>query len=110
MVCSICIKKLEGVHRFAMMAYRTQEKLRSQLYGNTDNINSIQNDEMHGIKDTQYATKKMDDKGLLHSILTKVCPIDYFIFLLIIFIIRFLYNKYLLLFYVIGYDRNFNKG
>lgn len=73
MVCSICIKKLESVHRFAMMAYRTQEKLRSQLYGNTDNTNSIRNDEMRNIKDTQDAAKKMEDRGLLHSILTKVC-------------------------------------
>lgn len=69
MVCSICIKRLEGVHRFAMMAYRTQEKLRSQFYGNIDNTNSIQDDEMPNIKDTQ---KKTEDQSLLHSILTKV--------------------------------------
>ncbi|KYM79039.1 Serendipity locus protein H-1 [Atta colombica] len=71
MVCSTCIKRLEGVHRFAMMAYRTQEKLRSQLYGNIDNTNSVQEDEIHNIKDMQDTVKKAEDRGLLHSILTK---------------------------------------
>lgn len=70
MVCSICIKRLEGVHRFAMMAYRTQEKLRSQLYNNIDNTNLVQDDDIQDIKDT---AKKTEDRGLLHSILTKVC-------------------------------------
>ncbi|GAB1866082.1 Serendipity locus protein H-1 [Camponotus japonicus] len=68
MVCSICIKRLEGVHRFAMMAYRTQEKLRSQLYNNIDNTNSVQDDDVQDIKDI---AKKTEDRGLLHSILTK---------------------------------------
>lgn len=72
MVCSTCIKRLEGVHRFAMMAYRTQEKLRSQLYGNIDNTNPVQDDEIQNIKHMQDATvKKTEDRGLLHSILTK---------------------------------------
>lgn len=68
MVCSICIKRLEGVHRFAMMAYRTQEKLRSQFYSNIDNTNPVQDDDIQDIKDT---AKKTEDRGLLHSILTK---------------------------------------
>lgn len=55
-----------------MMAYRTQEKLRSQLYNNIDNTNSVQDDEVQSIKDT---AKKTEDRGLLHSILTKVCVI-----------------------------------
>lgn len=76
MVCSTCIRRLEGVHRFAMMAYRTQEKLRSQLYGNIDNTNPVQDDEMQNIKDMQDTAKKTEDRGLLHSILTKVCAID----------------------------------
>ncbi|KAG5315000.1 ZN177 protein, partial [Acromyrmex insinuator] len=71
MVCSTCIKRLEGVHRFAMMAYRTQEKLRSQLYGNIDNTNPVQEDEIQNIKDMQDTIKKAEDRGLLHSILTK---------------------------------------
>ncbi|XP_011647688.1 zinc finger protein 177-like isoform X1 [Pogonomyrmex barbatus] len=71
MVCSTCIKRLEGVHRFAMMAYRTQEKLRLQLYGNIDNTNPIQDVEMQNIKGMQDTTKKTEDRGLLHSILTK---------------------------------------
>lgn len=76
MVCSTCIKRLEGVHRFAMMAYRTQEKLRSQLYGNIDNTNPVQDDEMQNIKDIQDTAKKTEDRGLLHSILTKVHVTD----------------------------------
>ncbi|KAL0108629.1 hypothetical protein PUN28_015233 [Cardiocondyla obscurior] len=69
MVCSTCIKRLEGVHRFAMMAYRTQEKLRSLLYDNIDNTNPVQDDiKIQNIKDP---AKKAENRGLLHSILTK---------------------------------------
>ncbi|XP_046833986.1 zinc finger protein 708-like isoform X2 [Vespa crabro] len=71
MVCLTCIKRLEGVHRFAMMAYCTQERLRLQLYENLDNINSVQDMEEQSLKDTQETTKKVEDRGLLHSILTK---------------------------------------
>lgn len=91
MVCSVCIKRLEGIHRFAMMAYRTQEKLRSQLYDNIDNTNPVQDEEMQSIKDTQERyknmqdnAKKVEERGLLHSILTKVCATYSSIFLLII--------------------------
>lgn len=72
MVCATCVKRLEGVHRFAMMAYRTQEKLRSQLYGNIDNTNPVQDDEIQSIKDMQDTAKKTENRGLLHTILTKV--------------------------------------
>ncbi|XP_043255841.1 zinc finger protein 358-like [Colletes gigas] len=71
MVCATCIKRLENIHRFAMMAYRTQEKLRLQLYNNADNISAAQDVELESIKDAQDATKKMEDRGLLHTILTK---------------------------------------
>lgn len=73
MVCSVCIKRLEGVHRFAMMAYRTQEKLRSQFYSNADNTNPVQDEQTQSMKNTQDTTKKVEGRGLLHSILTKVC-------------------------------------
>ncbi|XP_032689345.1 zinc finger protein 431-like isoform X3 [Odontomachus brunneus] len=76
MVCSVCIKRLEGVHRFAMMAYRTQEKLKSQLYGNIDNTNPVQDEEMQSIKNTQDNAKKVEERGLLHSILTKQGTIE----------------------------------
>lgn len=73
MVCSICVRRLEGVHRFAMMAYRTQERLKLQLFSNVDNTNSVPEDEeMQIIKDAQNTVKKIEDRGLLHSILTKV--------------------------------------
>ncbi|KAG7199345.1 hypothetical protein KM043_018191 [Ampulex compressa] len=71
MVCSTCVKRLESVHRFAMMAYRTQEKLRLQLYGNFDEMDNSQDVETDINKDMQDSTKKMEDRGLLHSILTK---------------------------------------
>ncbi|KAK2581350.1 hypothetical protein KPH14_008117 [Odynerus spinipes] len=71
MVCLTCIKRLEGVHRFAMMAYRTQERLRLQLYEHLDNVNSVQDTEEQNLKDMQDSTKKAEDRGLLHSILTK---------------------------------------
>ncbi|XP_019700693.1 zinc finger protein 493 isoform X2 [Harpegnathos saltator] len=71
MVCSVCIKRLEGIHRFAMMAYRTQEKLRSQFYDNVDNTNPVQDEEIQSIKDMQDIPRRIEDRGLLHSILTK---------------------------------------
>lgn len=72
MVCATCIKRLESIHRFAMMAYRTQEKLKSQLYSSTDNVSFVQDVEMESVKDMQDATKRIEDRGLLHTILTKV--------------------------------------
>ncbi|KZC07417.1 hypothetical protein WN55_09409 [Dufourea novaeangliae] len=75
MVCVTCIKRLESIHRFAMMAYRTQEKLRLQLYNSIDNTNATQDVELECIesklKDVQDGTKRMEDRGLLHTILTK---------------------------------------
>lgn len=72
MVCGTCVKRLENIHRFAMMAYRTQEKLKLQLYNNTDNTDTIEDVELESIKDVQDTTKKTEDRGLLHTILTKV--------------------------------------
>ncbi|XP_048265563.1 zinc finger protein 90-like isoform X3 [Bombus affinis] len=69
MVCVTCIKRLESIHRFAMMAYRTQEKLKSQLYSNSDDTN-IQDVERESVKDVQN-TRRIEDRGLLHTILTK---------------------------------------
>ncbi|XP_012284632.1 zinc finger protein 625 isoform X2 [Orussus abietinus] len=71
MVCSTCVKRLEGVHRFATMAHRTQEKLRLQLYGVFDDITAPRDVDTDKQKDPQDTTKKMEDRGLLHSILTK---------------------------------------
>ncbi|XP_017891888.1 zinc finger protein 177-like [Ceratina calcarata] len=70
MVCVTCIKRLEGIHRFAMMAYRTQEKLKSQFYSNNVNTDS-QDAETEDVKTVQEATKRIEDRGLLHTILTK---------------------------------------
>ena len=72
MVCITCIKRIEGIHRFAMMACRTQEILRLKLYGAFDNVDSTQDMDVAEIKDIQNSGKKLEDRGLLHSILTKV--------------------------------------
>ncbi|XP_076228681.1 uncharacterized protein LOC116433631 isoform X2 [Nomia melanderi] len=71
MVCVTCVKRLESIHRFAMMAYRTQEKLKLQLYNSTENTNVIQDVGLESSKDMQDGTKKVEDRGLLHTILTK---------------------------------------
>lgn len=106
MACFTCIKRLEGVHRFAMMAYRTQEKLRSQLYGNIDNTNPVQDDEMQNIKDVQDTGKKTEDRGLLHSILTKVRSGDR-----PFACATFLFAAYNVLSSLpVGCNRNFNRG
>lgn len=55
-----------------MMAYRTQEKLKSQLYSCTGNRNVEEYVEEESVKDTQDTTKRIEDRGLLHTILTKV--------------------------------------
>lgn len=70
MICVTCIRRLESIHRFAMMAYRTQEKLKSQLYNNSGDTNT-QDIERESVKDMQN-TRRIEDRGLLHTILTKV--------------------------------------
>lgn len=72
MVCITCIKRLEGIHRFAMMACRTQEMLKLKLYGVFDNADSTQDIDIAEIRDIQNSGKKIEEKSLLHSILTKV--------------------------------------
>lgn len=85
-----------------MMAYRAQEKLKLQLYVNIDNTNSVQDDEMQSIKDTQDTAKKTEDRGLLHSILTKVrrCICVYYAYFYVQHIILSLYSA--------GCNRNFD--
>lgn len=72
MVCITCIKRLEGIHRFAMMACRTQEMLKLKLYGVFDNVDSTQDMDIRAeIRDIENSGKKIEEKSLLHSILTK---------------------------------------
>lgn len=87
-----------------MMAYRTQEKLRSQFYSNIDNTNPVQDDDIQDIKDT---AKKTEDRGLLHSILTKVC-IYIYIYCSFISTISHIFMYNLLSPCFAGCDRNFN--
>lgn len=80
MVCITCIKRLEGIHRFAMMACRTQEMLKLKLYGVFDNVDSTQDMDIRAeIRDIENSGKKIEEKSLLHSILTKVCRFRFFI-------------------------------
>ncbi|GJQ68111.1 hypothetical protein Trydic_g10706 [Trypoxylus dichotomus] len=55
-ICENCCKKLEGIHKFAMMAIKIQDKL-NKLVVNTTN--------------KTYEKKKGESKGLLHTYLTK---------------------------------------
>ncbi|XP_048508991.1 zinc finger protein 625-like isoform X2 [Athalia rosae] len=71
MVCSTCTKRLDGIHRFTTMAHRTQEKLRLQLSEINDNEKSTDDVDDEKILDIQEDTRGMEDRGLLHSILTK---------------------------------------
>ncbi|XP_046423805.1 zinc finger protein 16-like isoform X1 [Neodiprion fabricii] len=73
-VCSTCTKRLDGIHRFATMAHRAQEKLRLQLSEIMENVKEA--DEMADgkIRINPEATRRLEDRGLLHSILTQVRP------------------------------------
>lgn len=59
MICDSCCKKLEGIHKFATMAVKIQDKFNKLV---TDSINNINNNE----------PKHSENKGLLHTYLTKV--------------------------------------
>ncbi|XP_057331282.1 zinc finger and BTB domain-containing protein 49-like [Microplitis mediator] len=60
-VCTMCIKRLENIHRFVTLSHRAQDKLKVQYYGrdNGDIKQINDNDDDKG------------DKGLLRSILNK---------------------------------------
>lgn len=71
-VCTMCIKRLENIHRFVTLSHRAQDKLKVQYYGRD-------NGDIKQINDND------DDKGdkrLLRSILNKVilsyCCIIYY--------------------------------
>ncbi|XP_043285634.1 zinc finger protein 558-like [Venturia canescens] len=83
MVCPTCAKRLEGVHRFATMAYRTQERLRLRFdeerrpdeTGEPPNEIDVDNDgknkKQHFFENNDDKEVLQKDRGLLHSILTK---------------------------------------
>lgn len=67
MVCSSCSKTLEGVHKFASMAIKMQEKLNEFLKIQSEELSTkseIDDDEDHS-------------GSLLHSILTNVSNLFY---------------------------------
>lgn len=45
MVCSSCVKRLEGIHRFATMAHRAQERLKAQYYEISGDKNQVKDNE-----------------------------------------------------------------
>lgn len=59
-VCENCCIKLDGIHRFATMAVKTQDKF-NKLFANNCTIPSDNID-----------SKQTENRGLLHSYLTKV--------------------------------------
>lgn len=58
MICDSCCKKLDGIHKFATMAVKIQDK-----------FNKIATHDL----DKTVEPKKIEAKGLLHTYLTKVC-------------------------------------
>lgn len=64
MVCSNCSSKLEGVHKFASMAVKMQDKLKNYL-----NIESVEEPS----SSSSATEEEINHTGsLLHSILTNV--------------------------------------
>lgn len=58
MICENCCKKLEGIHKFATMAVKIQDKFNKIVtHSNLDNVLEPMN---------------IENKGLLHTYLTKV--------------------------------------
>ncbi|XP_014203985.1 zinc finger protein 26-like [Copidosoma floridanum] len=64
MVCTTCIDKLDGIHDFATMALRSQEKLKQELL-------RVPGDPTIVVDSLDSCPDKLEDRGLLHSILTK---------------------------------------
>lgn len=58
MICENCCKKLEGIHKFATMAVKIQDKFNKLVTDSSNNINNSQ-------------TNDCENKGLLHTYLTK---------------------------------------
>ena len=68
LVCTLCVEKLEGIHAFATMALKSQERLKQELL--TTPINSAVI--LNSSNNSDGFTNKLENRGLLHSILTKV--------------------------------------
>ncbi|KAK0087872.1 hypothetical protein PV325_013861 [Microctonus aethiopoides] len=82
MVCFTCMKRLEGIHRFATMAHRAQERLKYQFYKSSDmdrktkypddddedNDDDDDDDDEDDIGDDN---EKSNHQGLLRSILIR---------------------------------------
>lgn len=58
MICENCCKKLEGIHKFATMAIKIQDKFNKLV--------------THSNLESVLEPKKIETKGLLHTYLTKV--------------------------------------
>lgn len=71
MVCATCIGKLDGIHTFASMALKSQEKLKKE-YSKSLITNSFET-----VDSTDNCANNLEDRGLLHSILTKVLNFIY---------------------------------
>ncbi|XP_011504407.1 PREDICTED: zinc finger protein 771-like [Ceratosolen solmsi marchali] len=67
MVCAPCIGKLDGIHAFATMALKTQERLKQELLRTTSGLVVT----VDCLDNSDSSLNKLGDRGLLHSILTK---------------------------------------
>lgn len=77
MVCVSCVDKLDGIHAFASMALRSQERLKQEIIVGRTNA-----DLTTLSVDSSDSSDSPLDRGLLHSILTKVI---FFAFILFFF-------------------------
>lgn len=68
MVCASCVGKLDGIHAFATMALRSQEKLKQELLKTPPDLPVT----VDSSDSSDSLPNKLGERGLLHSILTKV--------------------------------------
>ncbi|XP_063978728.1 zinc finger protein 625-like [Diachasmimorpha longicaudata] len=62
-VCETCVRRLDGIHRFATMAHRAQERLKSQFYG-TSGDEDIKQEDQNVLEESEKSCR-----GLLRTIL-----------------------------------------
>ncbi|XP_058792916.1 zinc finger protein 32-like isoform X2 [Phymastichus coffea] len=67
MVCASCVGKLDGIHAFATMALRSQEKLKQELLKTPPDLPVT----VDSLDSSDSLPNKLGERGLLHSILTK---------------------------------------
>ncbi|KAJ8670506.1 hypothetical protein QAD02_001765 [Eretmocerus hayati] len=68
-ICEPCIEKLDSIHEFATLALKSQELLEQEILGTSSTVSAVTVESLDGSDDVQL--NKAENRGLLHSILTK---------------------------------------